>query len=197
MSKYYLELEDEIKIGGGEDLKDEDLVLKSLQNPRLFEVFVDRYKDSFLRTAMRVLKGKEESEDVVQEAFVKIYFNAKKYQKRPGIAFKSWAFRILMNCVFTKYRKLKKTFCDTEYLDQFLYIIDDSSDFSKKEKVDEIESVLKEMPDDLGDLIRDHYLKDRPYVEVASDYGMSIAALKMKLFRARKKFKEVMEGISN
>ncbi len=194
-SKYYLQLEDEILAEENGEFKDEDLVLNSLENPRLFELFVDKYKDSFLRTAKRVLKNQNESEDVVQDAFVKIYFNISKFQKRPGVAFKSWAFKILMNCVFTKYRKLKRSFGDSEYLDELLYIAGEpnDSDFKKKEKKDEIESILREMPEDLSSLIKEHYIEDKPYAEISSARQMSIPALKMKLFRARKKFKEVMK----
>ncbi len=196
-NKYYLQLEDEILAEENRDFKDEELVLNSLDNPRLFELFVDKYKDSFLRTAKRVLKNKNESEDAVQEAFVKIYYNASKFQKRPGVAFKSWAFKILINCVFTKYRKLKRSFGNSEYLDEILYtaLEPKDSDFKKREKKDEIESVLRKMPEELSSLIKEHYIEDKPYVEISSARQMSIPALKMKLFRARKKFKEVMSNM--
>jgi len=198
-NKFYLELENEIDIEGGGEFDDEELVKKSLNNPRLFGVFVEKYQDVFLRTVMRVLKKKEESEDVVQEAFVKIYFNAKKFQKQPGIKFKSWAFKILINCAFTRYRKMKKTSGDMEYMDEILYSQRGGNDnlvdfsFEQKEKRDEIDSVLDKIPKDMRNLMREHYLNDKSYADIASEKGMSISALKMKLFRARKKFKEVYD----
>ncbi len=182
-----------------ENLKDEEILIKSLQNPRLFELLVDKYRDVFLRTAGRVLKSREEAEDTVQDAFVKIYFNAKKFQKRPGIEFKSWAFRVLVNCAFTRYRKLKKTFQDKEYLDQLLYIPSEDMDkfLKQKELKDEVLSIIERMPEDLGNLLREHYFDDRPYAEIAVKGNMSVNALKMKLFRARKSFRKVMEEIGN
>lgn len=201
MNKYYLELENEVDIEGGADFDDEELVKKSLDNPKLFEGFVDKYQDVFLRTVMRIIKKKEEAEDVVQEAFVKIYLNAKKFEKKPGIKFKSWAFKILVNCAFTKYRKMKKTAGDVEYMDEILYLQKGNSNlvdfsFEQKEKRDEIESILNQMPEEMRDLMKEHYLKDRPYADIAFDKGMSVSALKMKLFRARKKFKEVLSTIN-
>lgn len=198
MSKLYLDFQDEINIREDENYSDEELVMKSIDNPRLFEIFVERYQAVFLRTARNILRAREESEDVVQEAFVKIYFNVKKYQRKPGIKFKSWAFKILINCVFTRYRKLKRTMGNVEYLDQVLYLNEGShSDFSfdKKLQRDEIESVLKKMPEELSGLMRDHYLSDRPYLEIAEDRDISVPALKMKLYRARKKFKEVLDEL--
>ena len=195
-NKYYLQLEEELKAEKEGGLEDEEIVLKSLDNPRLFEIFIDRYQETFLRTADRVLNKREEAEEAVQNAFVKIYFNAKKYQKRPGVAFKSWAFKILMNCVFTRYRKIKRGLRDVEYMDQLLYTADKPAEdeFKKKELQDEISSILQEMPPDLSELIKEHYLNDKPYAEIASSKNMTIPALKMKLFRARKKFKDIKEN---
>ena len=197
-NKLYLQLEDEIINEENMDFEDEELVLKSLNNPRLFELFVEKYQDTFFRTANRILKDKEETDDVVQDAFVKIYYNVKKFQKRPGIKFKSWAFKILINCVFTRYKKAKKRKGQAEFLDEVLYFEGGNFDsgFEMKEKRDEIESILARMPEDFGELIKKHYLEDRPYAEIASERGMSIPALKMKLFRARKKFKGVREDIN-
>jgi len=180
-----------------ETLKDEEILIKSLDNPRLFEILVDKYQDSFLRTSQRILKKREEAEDATQDAFVKIYFNAKKFEKRPGIKFKSWAFKILINCTFTRYRKLKKTFGDAEYMDELLYLRDTNTDvsFERREKSDEIESVLSQMPEDLAELVREHYLNDRPYADIANEKGLTINALKMKLFRARGSFKNILENI--
>ncbi len=176
--------------------KDEEVLSKSLENPRLFELLVDKYRDVFLRTAGRILKNQDETEDVVQDTFVKIYFNARKFQKRPGIEFKSWAFRILINCAFTRYRKLKKTFQDKEYLDELLYIPSDDMDvLERKEARDEIKSIMARMPEDLAGFLQEHYLEDKPYEEIVRSSGMSINALKMKLFRARKSFKKVKEEI--
>lgn len=194
-TRWYLELEEEIKLGEGGVFEDEELVLKSLDNPRLFELFVEKYQSVFLRTAKRVLKNEEESEDAVQDSFVKIYFNAKKFKKQPGVKFKSWAFKILMNCVFTRYQKQKRKIGNVEYMDEVLYLRDPGADkdFKKREMRDEIESVLAEIPEDLGDLMKEHYLEDRPYAEIADTKGISVSALKMKLYRARNKFKEVYE----
>ena len=48
------------------------------------------------------------------------------------------------------------------------------------------------MPEELSAILRQHYLEDKPYAEISSENGMSIGAIKMKLFRARKLFKEIL-----
>lgn len=180
-----------------EEIKDEETLLRSLDNPRLFEILVLKYRDGFLRTAFRILNSKEESEDAVQDAFVKIYFNAKKFKKQEGIEFKSWAYKILVNTALTKYRKVKRQKSEIEYRDELLSVQDKDydADFKRRGERDLIESALKQMPEDLSLILRQHYLEDRAYVDISNGSGMSIGAIKMKLFRARKLFKEIMGSI--
>ncbi len=178
-------------------VKDEEILVQSLDNPRLFEHLVQKYQDSFLRTAYRVLNSKEEAEDAVQDAFVKIYFNAKKFRKQEGIEFKSWAFKILFNTALTRYRKVKRSRSDAEYNDALLSVEDKNYDvdFRRRGERDLIESVFGQMPEELSSILRRHYLDDMPYVEISATTGMSIGAIKMKLFRARKLFKDIMGSI--
>src|SRR3989344_2945645 len=95
--------------------KDEDILTKSIDNPALFSLLVDRYQVPFLRKAQLIVRSQEEAEDVVQEAFTKIYLHAGKFQKLPGIEFKSWAWRILVNTALTHYRKIRRSFGDVSY----------------------------------------------------------------------------------
>jgi RNA polymerase sigma factor (sigma-70 family) len=178
-------------------IKDEEILTRSLNNPRLFEQLVSKYQDSFLRVASRILNSREEAEDAAQDAFVKIYFNAKKFKKQEGIEFKSWAYKILVNTALTRYRKAKKTAGDAEYNDALLTVEDKNydADFRRRSERDLIESVFQRMPEDLSAILKQHYLDDKAYQDISSQSGMTIGAIKMKLFRARKLFKEILGSI--
>ena len=192
MSKEHLNQNNE----GKEEIKDEEILLRSLDNPSLFEKLVQKYQDSFLRTANRVLNNIEEAEDAVQDAFVKIYFNAKKFKKQEGIEFKSWAFKILFNTALTRYRKAKRQKTEAVY-DDALLVKDGNSeiDFKRRDEQDLIESAFKQMPEDLSSILRQHYLNDMPYTAISASNGISIGAIKMKLFRARKLFKDILSSM--
>mgnify|MGYP001558278247 CR=1 FL=1 len=142
-----------------------------------------------------------EAEDIVQETFAKIYLNARKFKKRPGIEFKSWAWRILVNTSLTHYRKLKKTFGDVGYLDELLandedaeaiFAMEDNMD--RDERIENVREIIEQMPTEAAELLRAHYVDDRPYVEIAKKHKITVGALKMKLFRARKVLKDVMKA---
>ncbi len=185
------------KNDAGAGMKDEEILIHSLAKPRLFEKLVEKYQDSFLRTAQRVLNSREEAEDAVQDAFVKIYLNAKKFKKQEGVEFKSWAFKILFNTALTRYRRQKKFRTEAEYNDELLSVQDAGSDidFKKREERDLIESVFVQMPEDLGLILRQHYLEDMPYTNISASTGMTVGAIKMKLFRARKLFKNILSSM--
>ena len=180
------------------DFKDEELLIQSLDNPRLYEKLVQKYQDGFLRTANRVLNNIEEAEDAVQDAFVKIYFNAKKFKKQDGVEFKSWAYKILFNTALTRYRKAKRFKTEAEYNDELLLSVEDKNfdaEFRRRGERDMIESVFKQMPEDLSSILKQHYLEDMPYVDISASNNMSIGAIKMKLFRARKLFKDILSSM--
>src|SRR3989344_9227290 len=91
-----------------QEYKDEELLTRSLGNPAYFKLIVEKYQAPFLRTALRVVKNREDAEDVVQDAMVRIYRNAEKFKTVEGATFKSWAYRILINTSINVYNKRKR-----------------------------------------------------------------------------------------
>lgn len=177
-------------------IADEVILERSLKNPSFFEIIVDRYQDGFLRTAYRVVRSREEAEDIVQEALVKLYRNGKKFQKRPGINFKSWAYKILMNTAFTHYRKLQKREIN---LDEFFDVIlfDNAGDRvenpqKRLENRDFVERALAQIPTELAELLRLHYFEGFSYEDISLKTSLPISTLKMRLYRARKLVKKYL-----
>ncbi len=185
-----------------ESLPDEDILRRSLKNPRLFSFLIEKYQAAFLRKAQTIVHGREEAEDIVQETFTKMYLNATKFKKQPGIEFKSWAWRILVNTALTHYRKLKKTFGDVGYLDEILAKGDGDetglpieSVLDRDENIEHIRETIDLLPPETAALVKAHYIDDKPYEEIAQMHGISVGALKMKLFRARKVLKDIISEV--
>ena len=170
--------------------KDEEILAASLEKPALFRILVDRYQDAFVRKALGIVRQKEEAEDIVQETFVKIYFNGQKFKKYDGIEFKSWAYKILVNTAISRYRKISKKWQaeSADPLDLELA----SDNFSTQDLAVEIEKksvtadLLSRLPKPLARLMSLYYIEDKSYKEIAKQESVTIPALKMKLFRAKK-----------
>lgn len=68
-----------------------------------FEQLVGRYDRRLLRVAESITHSREDSEDVVQEAFLKAYQHLADFQERSQ--FSTWLFRITVNQALMKLRK--------------------------------------------------------------------------------------------
>ena len=181
-----------------ETMKDEDILKASRNEPALFEMLVDRYQQPLFRAAFRVLKNAEESQDVVQEAFLKMYRSSDKFEKLEGIEFKSWAYKITMNTAITYYRKLKKgplLVEDISLLPEHAIAGPQDDHLALMADVQTtVSTTLEKMQDHLRLVLDLYYLQDRPYDEIARTQEISLATVKMRLFRARKLFKKLSGG---
>ena len=177
------------------NLSDEKILKRSEKHPNLFGLIVDRYEDSFRRTSFRVLRDQEEVEDAVQEAFIKIYKNASKFEPMPGASFKSWAFRILMNVSINRYNKRKRdrsrfVSVDSEVFENSL-AREDANMYNRLGARYLTEELMKKIPEAFQSVIDKYYIKEKSQQEIAEEEGSTVASIKMRLFRARKIFQKV------
>jgi RNA polymerase sigma-70 factor (ECF subfamily) len=79
-----------------QDADDHLLVRQSLAgDPAGFAALVQRYQRVFFTVALRILGDGDESNDAVQNAFIKVYEKLETFD--PARRFFSWAYRILVN----------------------------------------------------------------------------------------------------
>lgn len=179
-----------------EKRKDEEILALSVKNPGLFGILVDRHQKAFLRAAYKIVNHSEESEDIVQEAFVKIYRYADKFKEREGASFKSWAYKIVINTALTHYKKLKVIQKSAEYTDYNFYgdVIESNTEMEIDMKI-MVSKVLKDMPVHLRAVLKKYYLEDKTQKDIALEENISAMAVKMRLFRAKKFLKKLMETL--
>src|SRR6202041_2806265 len=72
-----------------------------------FEQLVKRYDRKLLRIAQSITHNREDSQDAVQEAFLKAYQNLSAF--REDSKFSTWLFRITVNQSLMKLRKQRTT----------------------------------------------------------------------------------------
>lgn len=193
--KEYLTVEE-----AGKDYTDEEVLAASIAHPSLFAVLVRKYEEPFLRKAMSIVRSREEAEDIVQEAFTKIYMNANKFKKQDGAQFSSWGYRILINTALTHYmRQKRKGERQVELDDEIWALIPDKNlrQFEKKELVDEIASILAKMPPAFAQALSSFFLEGKSQEEMAQEEGVSVGAIKTRVHRAKKEFEKIYKTITN
>ncbi|OGZ08501.1 MAG: hypothetical protein A2942_03675 [Candidatus Lloydbacteria bacterium RIFCSPLOWO2_01_FULL_50_20] len=178
-----------------DELPDEVILERSIKHPGLFAVLVERYQEAFLRKAESIIHNPEEAEDIVQEVFTKIYFNARRFQPQPGASFKSWGYKILVNTTFSHYQRLKKKGAVHIELDpEFYETLADPVNRSEEETMrDYVASFLSRMPSQLARPLKLHFIDEYSQKEIAEMEGTTVSAVKTKIYRAKREFGRLLD----
>lgn len=189
-----------IQEGGDEELieeeKDEKILARSLKQPNLFGIIIERYQSAFARKVRSILGDRDEIDDIVQETFLKIYMNAGRFKVVEGASFKSWGYKILINTTFTYYQKLKKDDGAIVRLEPEFYESLPDETKPTREITDLVASVLVRMPKHLARVLDLHFIKGMPHKEIAVLDGLSTSAVKTRVHRAKKEYKKIDEEIN-
>jgi RNA polymerase sigma-70 factor (ECF subfamily) len=178
------------------DLSDEEILLRSSAQPWLFGVLLDRYQSAFMRKAMRIVRNERDSEEVVQDAFTKIYQYAHTFTAMEGASFSSWAYKILVNTACTRYQKLVKegqrfTDIDPEFEE---YIGERTNHSGFEEQRDAVERILARLPEHFVLVLRMHYLERYSHEAIALSTGENVGTIKARIHRAKQAFRTECES---
>lgn len=174
-------------------LSDAEILARVQKEPDLFVVLVRRYEAALLRRARAVVKSPEDAEEVVQDAFTKMYLYADKYHPQEGASFSSWAYTILNRVAYTKYRvKGIERGRRAELLPEHYESLPDAraeflEDLSLR---DEVVVALSKLPETAAKILRLQFIEGKTQEEIAESEGLSIPAVKTRVHRAKKLFKQ-------
>lgn len=183
-----------------QERSDEEILTASVAQPGVFALLVRKYEAPFLRKAMGIVRDEVAAEDIVQEAFTKIYLNAGKFKVVEGATFSSWGYRILVNTALTHYMKRKRERgVRAELEPEIMELIPDKNlrQFEKAEFMDEVASVLVRMPEPLARALSSFFIDGKSQEEIAEDEGVSVGAIKTRVHRAKQEFKRIFNTITN
>lgn len=177
-------------------LPDEEILARSQREPWVFAVLLERYQEPFLRKARSIVRNELDAEEVVQDAFTKIYVHANKFELREGAKFSSWAYRILMNTAFTRYQKKVKegqrvVNIDPEFEEMFG---ERSLHTAFEERRDAIERILSKLPGHFVYVLRLHYLEHYSHADIAQETGERVGTIKARIHRAKSAFRKEGKG---
>jgi len=181
--------------GAWQELSDVEVLKASQKDPEAFSVLVDRYEDAFLRKARSILFRQEDAEEVVQDTFTRIYLYADRYNPQEGASFSSWGYLILTRLSFTRYQKLKKERARTAPLEPETYErLPDTEEFVETLTTrDEVLQAFARMPEAAARVLKLQFLDGLTQEEIAKKEGSTVSAVKTRVHRAKKLFKESID----
>ncbi len=159
-----------------------------------FERLVRKYEARIFHHCLKFLNNQDEAEDILQETFLQVYKSLDSF--RGEAAFSTWLIKIATNNCLMKIRKKKKV--DIVSIDKPIEIdgsqlpreiVDWSKNPFSQVSNDEIRAVLDQaisgLPEDKRVILVLKDVEGFSNIEIAEMLGISVAAVKSRLHRAR------------
>ncbi|MBR1702484.1 MAG: RNA polymerase sigma factor [Lachnospiraceae bacterium] len=160
-----------------------------MDNEQSYISVVEEFSNLVYRIAYQNLMNVADSEDVVQEVFIKLLRHGESFVDKEHL--KAWLLRVTINqCRDFRKMAFRKKESSYESLEQF----DQSSQEAEENFV---LSELQKLPEIDRNIVYLHYYEGYSLCEIAGVLGKSPNAVNVRLVRARKKLKTILseEGL--
>ncbi len=178
-------------------LNDNEIISKVLSGDhQAYATLVNRYQNYVFTLTLRMIKSREDAEEVAQDVFIKAYKYLADF--KGASKFTTWLYTIVHNTCISFLRKKK---LDIHSLDnEKVFEAADNQDSGMRANMVEQKSKLAMVnesinllnPDD-AQIITLFYKAEQSLEETARILGIETNAAKVRLFRARTRLKEKME----
>lgn len=183
-----------------------------------FRIIADEFKDKAFSLIMKILKNREESEDALQEAFLKLYkaISENKFEDRAKLS--TYFYRIVYNTAVDHFKKLKaRRFSivsididDAEFsegddllkkyyekdIDKNVYEDQHEISTDKKISVNEIQKIIgiyiSAIPEQYSVILTMFYINDLSHDEISDILKLPLGTVKNRIFRAKANLKEII-----
>lgn len=179
-------------------LNDNEIISQVLSgNHQAYAGLVNRYQNYVFTLTLRMIKSREDAEEVAQDVFIKAYKYLADF--RGASKFSTWLYTIVHNTCITYLRKKKPD----------IHSLDNEQVFEKADNIDSgaradlIEQKSRQAmvnraiamlgPDD-AQVITLFYKAEQSLEETAKILGIEVNAAKVRLHRARTRLKEKMQA---
>lgn len=173
-----------------QNLSDESLMeCVKEHNHQAFSMLVERHAERFYACSYRIVMNREEAEDIVQDAFLKLWDNPHIWKTGKGAKFTSWFYKIVMNLSLDKYRKIKKV----QNIDPENMMLEtpatQEDGLQKTDEQEGLDKALKTLPEKQFMALNLCFYEQKSRKEAAKLMKVSLKALESLLMRAKQGLK--------
>ena len=176
---------------------DEKTFLEQLNNPKTqekaFRELVNLYKERLYWHIRKILISHEDTDDVLQNTFIKIYKGIGNFKGDSKLF--SWMYRIATNesLTFLKNKAKKKNVSIDEYQLNSIHTLQDDILFDGDAIQLILQKAIQELPHKQRLVFNMKYFDNLKYDEMSEILDTSVGALKASYFHAVKKIKEEID----
>jgi RNA polymerase sigma-70 factor (ECF subfamily) len=175
--------------------RDDHELLEHIQNGShaAFAELVRRHTERFYRIAYRFLQNKESAEDVVQDAFLKLWEDPAKWRGERGNKFTTWFYRVVTNLSLDRLKRQR-----TVELDEDMLLVDErpmaDESAMRAEAYKQLEKAIAALPERQRIALNLCFDEGLTNQEAADAMGLKLKALQSLIMRAKTTLKERLKA---
>ncbi len=174
-------------------------------NEDAFEALVGRYQDKLVNYLNNLLHDYELSVDLAQEAFIRVYKNADRYQGK--YQFSTWIYRIATNLAIDEIRRRERKGRFFFYNVMSFFQKDDKQfplpdkrespekARDRKEKLDRLQAAIDTLPEKYRLAFMLKEVQELSYEETSRVLDISLGTAKSRIHRAKMLLREKLAGV--
>ncbi len=174
----------------GDIASDDELLRRTARKDmRAYGELIERHLNRGVRVAERMLGNRQDAEDVMQEACLKIWAQAPRW--KPQAKFSTWLYRVVLNACFDRKRRYAPD--TTDEMDNILDmqpIVEDR--MIEEQRSARVKTALQRLPDRQRAAVVLNYYEEMSNQEAAASMEIGLGAYQQLLFRAKRKLKELL-----
>ncbi len=182
--------------------QDSELIQRAKSgDEKALEELLSKYKIAVYNLVYRMVRDKQEAEDLTQETFIKTFKSLTSFNEE--YAFSTWIFKIATNnCIdFFRKRKLKTYSIDKPIQYKTSEIQQDHPDpdlnaekqILAKERSKIIQEAIDSLPEKYNQAIVLRHKEERSYEEIAEMLDLPLGTVKARIFRAREMLNKALK----
>jgi RNA polymerase sigma factor (sigma-70 family) len=160
-----------------------------------FRHLVDKYQNMAYTVAYRILRHHENSEEAVQEAFLKAYQSLSNF--RLGAKFSTWLYRITFNSAIDIKRKMRTNISslddDRQPISEGTENLTTEIDYAFDDENKFIKNAINKLPEIDSLLITLYHLHELKINEITKITGLKSSNIKTRLMRSRREMRRYLE----
>lgn len=167
--------------------EDKELVKMALAGDQMaFEYLFNRYSDAIRRLFLQRYASVEDTDDLLQETFIKVYVNLHRYS--PEYTFGQWVYTIARNTHIDFERKRQD---DISLYEKFsapaALTPSPEENLIRLQQRSQIEHYIECLPEQYRRLFKMRFLEDYSYDEIAEKLHLPMGTVKTQIHRARER----------
>ncbi len=177
-----------------EKVMQEKILVEQLKNGNreAFDILYEKYKNLAVRTACLIMGNFADSEDIVQDTFVKVWLYAGRIQNCDS--FQAWMLQILVRTAYRHAKKKRREFPDEETVSRMENRMDASSldKVIQMEEAERLKAAIKALSIRHRSVVVLYYYNQFGIKEIPVMLGSTEGTVKSRLHTASKRLKDVL-----